>query len=858
MSQQFGRYVIERRLAAGGMGEVSLARQTGPDGFSRVCIIKRMHASLALDSSSVELFLTEARHTAQLNHPHIAQVYDFGKVDGTYYLAMEYVDGPSLGELLSRRRRLGAPPLPIAACCRIAAQVAQALDYAHGARDGDGTPMKLVHRDVSPSNVLIGASGLVKLIDFGIARGAQAMALTRDGLVRGKVAFMSPEQLQGLALDGRSDVFSLGLVLYLLLTGRSAVSRDRVDVISSAGVAPASSLRPELPAALEQVLERALQREPSQRFQTAGAMAEALERVILALEVTVSAESLAALARDSTVQPLTGCPDEEQLAQLSAGTLDEPAASAVRAHLDGCERCRELVSLSARSATSKTTGPERIGRYEIERSMGTGTMGLVLKAIDPQLKRPVAIKLLLGSGRAEPERRERFLREGRAAARVRHPNVVAIYELGFHGDEPFVAMELVEGPTLRDWLAAQRPGRAGVLSVLCEIASGLTAIHAAGVVHRDIKPENVLVDAQNHPRVADFGLARGGEGQELTRTGQLLGTPAYMAPEQLAAAEATAASDQFAFSAMAFEALLGRRPFSATSISALRDEHARGVDPEAWGDLPGPVRAVLERGLAFEPEQRFPSMAALAEALERARAPEPPRRARGALGLAAAAGLVVIAVAAAAVALRSGPSPSTPPPAPVIAAAPPEPAPAPPAPTPPAPTPPAPEPPAVVPEPEPAPAPSVRDARSRPQGMLSVTSTPAMEVRVDGRSRGVTPLKLQLAEGAHRVELRSREQGLSRLETVDISRARVRELSWSPQRVKVEVRAAPPQVEFKVSIDGHPMGSTPLAPLSIWEGARRVRVVSEAGWSAEKTMEFRAPGARLKITDGVGLELSKN
>jgi len=844
MSQAFGRYVIERRLAAGGMGEVSLARQTGPDGFSRVCVIKRMHAALAADSTNVELFLTEARHTAQLNHPHIAQVYDFGKVGDVYYLAMEHVDGPSLAQVLARRTANKAPPLPIGVCCRIAAQVAQALDYAHTAKDGNGAPMKLVHRDVSPSNVLIASSGMAKLIDFGIARGTQALGLTLDGMVRGKVTYMSPEQLRGEPLDGRSDVFALGLVLYQLLTGTSAVRADRVDVTSSVDLVPAAELRADLPEALGRVLETALQKEAAQRYPSAGAMAAALEQVIAGLGVAVTNESIARLARDTVaVAALTGCPDEEVLARLASGTLDEATAAAVRGHLDACERCRELVALAARSAASRTTGPERIGRYEVERSLGTGTMGLVLKAIDRQLDRPVAIKLLLGSGADDSERRARFLREGQAAARVRHPNVVSIYELGFHGDEPFVAMELVEGPTLREWVKARQPGRAAVLALLGEIAAGLDAIHAAGVVHRDVKPENILVDAAGHPRVADFGLARGSSARDLTRTGQLLGTPAYMAPEQLEAGEATPASDQFAFCALALEALVGRRPFEATSIRRLKEEIAAGVSEAAWQGLPRPLRAVLARGLSFEPGRRYASMGELAAELAAAAAPAKAPLRPAARGAVAAGGVALVGALAAVAWPWSRPEPQPPPaaaPAPVVAVS----------------EPPKPEAPPGPKQTEASPA--APPTAPRATGTLAVTSTPAMEVLVDGRSRGETPVRLTLAAGLHRVTLRARDHGLSREEKVEIEAGRARTLDWAPRKVKVEVRAAPPQVEFKVSIDGTPMGATPLAPFSVWEGRRKVSVVSDKGWAAEKVIELKGPSARLKITDGVGVELAKH
>ena len=257
MGELFGRYVVERRLALGGMAEVCLARQMGPSGFDRVCVLKRMHPALAQLPEIVELFLHEAQLTAQLSHPNIAQVYDFGEVNGAYFMALERVEGPSLREVITWYAGLQQlVPLPLA--CRVVSEVASALEAAHRAKDSSGAALNLVHRDVSPSNVLVATTGVTKLIDFGIAKTRASLVQTDQGLVRGKVAYMSPEQMRGEVLDGRSDVFSLGLVFYELITGRRAIAgrtdAERFEAAVVGAMVPVETLRPGLPPSLLAVL----------------------------------------------------------------------------------------------------------------------------------------------------------------------------------------------------------------------------------------------------------------------------------------------------------------------------------------------------------------------------------------------------------------------------------------------------------------------------------------------------------------------------------------------------------------------------------------------------------------------------
>jgi serine/threonine-protein kinase len=350
----------------------------------------------------------------------------------------------------------------------------------------------------------------------------------------------------------------------------------------------------------------------------------------------------------------SACPDVNALLRVAQGTSDDGELSAVELHLDGCESCRRALAAAASGGAGQPgRGPaprlgERVGRYTVEALLGAGGMGLVYAARDPDLDRRVALKLLRNPDGDQATARLR--REAQAMARLAHAHVVPVFELGAWEGRLFLAMELVEGDTLAG-LARRGASRPELLRAMVESARGLAAAHAAGVVHRDFKPANVLMGPDGRARVTDFGLARP-EGSavgptqaddvaalDLTRTGALLGTPAYMAPEQLAGQPADARSDQFAWCVALVELVAGRRPFEGDGAAALAAAMPRG--PRLDG-VPRSLRRVVARGLALDPAARFPSMQALLAALESAQRRW--RQARVALGAAVLASLVAAGV----------------------------------------------------------------------------------------------------------------------------------------------------------------------------------------------------------------------
>ncbi len=281
MAQTFGKYELIEQIGQGGMAEVYLAKQIGDlAGFEKQVALKTIFPHLTEREDLVMMFLDEARIAAQLNHPNIVQVYDLGQVDDTLYIAMEYVHGQDLRRICEVGiERDDFLPRDLAA--RIMADAAAGLHYAHTSVDSQGKPRNIVHRDVSPQNILVSMDGQVKVGDFGVAKAEDRLGHTRSGQRKGKLSYMSPEQLEGRKVDARSDVYTLGIVLYET-TVRTRLFRGRSDfetmsLIASGKVTPPSDLRPDFPAELEAVIMKALQMRPEDRFQSAQDFHMALE-----------------------------------------------------------------------------------------------------------------------------------------------------------------------------------------------------------------------------------------------------------------------------------------------------------------------------------------------------------------------------------------------------------------------------------------------------------------------------------------------------------------------------------------------------------------------------------------------------
>jgi eukaryotic-like serine/threonine-protein kinase len=289
--EALGRYRVLKHLASGGMADVLLGRADGIEGFERHVVLKRIRAEHARDRRFISMFTDEARLAAGLHHSHIVQVFDIGEANGEYFFAMEYIHGEDVRKLLSAvAQSRGYVPLRVV--CAIVSAAAAALHYAHERRDPKGRPLEVVHRDVSPSNVIIGYDGAVKLVDFGIAKAAVRQSETMAGNLKGKCSYMSPEQCKSEPIDRRSDVYGLGVLLYELATTARLFKGDNeylvMDAIVNGRFALPQVRRPDLPSELSAIIMRALATERARRYQTADELRADLEQFIANQDLNTS------------------------------------------------------------------------------------------------------------------------------------------------------------------------------------------------------------------------------------------------------------------------------------------------------------------------------------------------------------------------------------------------------------------------------------------------------------------------------------------------------------------------------------------------------------------------------------------
>jgi serine/threonine-protein kinase len=287
--RRFGRYSLLYRFGAGGMASVYLARLMGAQGFEKLIALKVIHDRLADDPTFVKMFIDEARLASRINHPNVAQTFEFGRVAQTYFIAMEYVEGESLSTILKHRRPAAT------ASARIIADAAAGLHAAHETRGADGKLLDVVHRDVSPHNIMVSYSGSVKLVDFGVARARGKLHTTQEGSLKGKFSYMAPELIEHVPVDRRTDVFSLGIVLYEMIAHRRLFKGENeaesLNKVLNLEIKPPSEFTDDCPAALEAVVMRALERKKDDRFTTAQEMQQALERFLMeAGEVVLPAD----------------------------------------------------------------------------------------------------------------------------------------------------------------------------------------------------------------------------------------------------------------------------------------------------------------------------------------------------------------------------------------------------------------------------------------------------------------------------------------------------------------------------------------------------------------------------------------
>jgi len=351
---RFGKYVLVDRLAVGGMAEIFLAREEADGGgVPRTIVIKRIRPHLTRVPSFVKMFLNEARLAAQLNHPNLVQIHDLGKVADSYYIAMEYISGRDMRRVIPKAEEMGIP-FPMVYALKIASSVCEGLYYAHKKTDLAGNALELVHRDITPENILVSFDGTVKILDFGIAKAANQLEQTRAGEIKGKLSYMSPEQVSGLPLDARSDLFSLGVVLYEWLTGyRLFKGESEVAVlktISEGRIHAPSYFRPEIPDEVERIVMRALEKDRDRRYQTAWELQHDLDRFLAQSEFTPSNLHLSNFMRQLFFDEL-----EPESARVGKGTPGTPETDEQALEVSQVEE--EVRAAEARAANATAALP---------------------------------------------------------------------------------------------------------------------------------------------------------------------------------------------------------------------------------------------------------------------------------------------------------------------------------------------------------------------------------------------------------------------------------------------------------------------------------------------------------------------
>lgn len=392
MAVPFGNYVLERWLAQGGMANIFIATYAGPLGFEREVVLKVILPEYAHHPGFIGMFLDEARLAARLNHPNIVQVHDLGQVDGYFYIAMEYVPGPSLSRAVARARREGRMLSPGLAVF-VVGELLEALYYAHQRRDRSGMPLNIVHRDVNPQNVLLSFDGQVKLTDFGVAKANVNLHESQAGVIKGKYSHMAPEQCLTRPVDERADQFAVGVVLHELLTGKPLFVRstayEMMKAVIEEPIPPPSLLNPRCPAELDGVILRALSRNPADRYPSAMAFLESLNLVARRIQIVEGKQELrtflAAVYRHGR-NNLAGQEEpgvkvtEDRISEIlrgsAAGSPFRPADG-----LSSFDRSRSAPHGSQPSVVSESRAPSAPGVVEEERTNAWGELDLDEKVV---------------------------------------------------------------------------------------------------------------------------------------------------------------------------------------------------------------------------------------------------------------------------------------------------------------------------------------------------------------------------------------------------------------------------------------------------------------------------------------------
>jgi serine/threonine protein kinase/tetratricopeptide (TPR) repeat protein len=559
------RYEIMKQLGEGGMGAVYKARDHELD---RLVALKVIRPELAGHPDILRRFKQELILARQVTHKNVVRIFDLGTADGRKFITMDYVEGRDLKSIINERGSI-----PAAEAVPIAQQICKGLEAAHV----EG----VVHRDLKPQNIMVDDAGRVWLMDFGLARSMELSGLTRTGVLMGTPDYMSPEQARAEKVDARSDLFSLGIIFFEVLTGRLPFQADTLMAkllqrVQQRAVA-VTEVDPSIPADVSAVVAKCLEPDVNKRYQNV----------------------------------------REILNDLGGGGQTVISTSGSSRNSDSAPALTPAISLDDLGPGSQF-GP----RYRIDGVIGEGGMGKVYKAYDSDLDRTVALKLVRPELAKDSNSLQRFKQELLLASRISHRNILRIHDLGDVNGVKFISMAFVQGMDLHDLIAKQgRLTTERAVNIAKQLAGALDAAHAEGVVHRDLKPRNVLIDVDDHIYVSDFGLAKSLDSDKtgMTRVGEVLGTPRYMSPEQAESKNADNRSDIYSVGIIFYEMLTGEVPFNGESSLQVMFQHVqqKPKDPRLINpDLPEYLATIILKCLEKDPAQRYQTAQELIQDLD--------------------------------------------------------------------------------------------------------------------------------------------------------------------------------------------------------------------------------------------------
>ena len=665
LPRRFERYTLLKRLARGGMGEVLLASSGGIEGAERPVVVKIIRKEHETDRSFLARFLDEARIQAQLQHPGVAQILEAtSDQEGKPYVVVEHIEGRNLSDVRSRAAQLGVRiswPEAIA----LGVMLGDALAHVHERTDADGRPLDIVHRDLSPQNVMVSYGGELKLIDFGTARAENRRCHTVAGIVFAKPGYVAPEVANNTPGGTPSDLYAFGIMLWELVAGRRFLIGDSSQHMALVGAG---------------------KRNPTPLSQLIGAPPE-LDQIILKLTATLIEDRYASAAKAASdlgklLQRAPSQADGDRSVRGRVSNLmrrlypAEPARSRSEfarlvAEYKAAEARPLPIPASPEPPAAEAVDPSLLPGtpYKLVSELGRGSTGVVYQALHLDLSRTVALKLM------DPDKLggvavDRFRAEARSIAQLSHDNLIKVFDFGVTQDgRPYYAMEYLVGESLERKLAkdGELPYRRAV-NVALQAARALEAAHGAGVLHRDVKPGNLLVTATGVVKLFDFGLsgepsvAKGTDSEAL----HVVGTPEYMAPEQAQGGGADARSDIYALGAVLYELITGYQPHVAKNLVELIDLKRRvSVVPASQrrpeAGIPKALDQLLAKMLSVDPDQRPQSATELCAALEAIMADKPvagasargtalPRRRGLATSLVAGMSVLVLGIGGAALA----------------------------------------------------------------------------------------------------------------------------------------------------------------------------------------------------------------